>query len=128
MAKWHETDIPNQRGRSAVVTGTGGLGLETALSLARAGCDVTIAGRNTEKGADAVSRVQRASPHATVRFEKLDLANLSSVVSFARRMENHRDSLDLLVNNAGIMVPPKRQETGDGFECSSERTTLVISH
>lgn len=74
MAKWHETDIPNQRGRSAVVTGTGGLGLETALSLARAGCDVTIAGRNTEKGADAVSRVQRASPHATVRFEKLDLA------------------------------------------------------
>jgi NAD(P)-dependent dehydrogenase (short-subunit alcohol dehydrogenase family) len=116
MAKWHETDIPNQRGRSAVVTGTGGLGLETALSLARAGCDVTIAGRNTEKGADAVSRVQRASPHATVRFEKLDLANLSSVVSFARRIENHRDSLDLLVNNAGIMVPPKRQETGDGFE------------
>jgi NAD(P)-dependent dehydrogenase (short-subunit alcohol dehydrogenase family) len=116
MAKWHETDIPNQRGRSAVVTGTGGLGLETALSLARAGCDVTIAGRNPEKGADAVSRVKHAAPQAIVRFEKLDLADLSSVVSFARRMEKDRESLDVLVNNAGIMVPPKRQVTRDGFE------------
>jgi len=116
MTKWHETDIPDQRGRSAVVTGTGGLGLETALSLARAGCDVTIAGRNPEKGADAVSRVKHAAPKAIVRFDTLDLADLSSIVSFAQRMENERESVDLLVNNAGIMVPPKRQETRDGFE------------
>jgi len=116
MAKWNEADIPDQRGRSAVVTGTGGLGLETALSLARAGCDVTIAGRNPQKGADAVLRVQRAVPYAAVRFEKLDLADLPSVASFARQMENEREGLDLLVNNAGIMVPPKRQETRDGFE------------
>jgi NAD(P)-dependent dehydrogenase (short-subunit alcohol dehydrogenase family) len=116
MAKWKETDIPDHCGRSAVVTGTGGLGLETALSLARAGCDVTIAGRNPEKGADAVSRVQRAIPHAAVKFEKLDLADLSSVVSFARRIADDRESVDLLVNNAGIMVPPKRQETLDNFE------------
>ncbi len=116
MTKWNEADIPDQRGRSAVVTGTGGLGLETALALARAGCDVIIAGRNPEKGADAVSRVQRAAPRAAVRFERLDLADLSSVASFAQRLENDRESLDLLVNNAGIMVPPKRQETRDGFE------------
>jgi NAD(P)-dependent dehydrogenase (short-subunit alcohol dehydrogenase family) len=116
MAKWNEADMPDQRGRSAVVTGTGGLGLETALSLARAGCDVIIAGRSPEKGADAVARVQRVVPHATVRFEKLDLADLSSVVSFGQRMKNEKKSLDLLVNNAGIMVPPKRQETRDGFE------------
>lgn len=116
MTKWNEADIPAQRGRSAVVTGTGGLGLETALALARAGCDVIIAGRNPEKGADAVSRIQRAVPQAAARFEKLDLADLSSVASFAQRMENDRESLDLLVNNAGIMVPPNRQETRDGFE------------
>ncbi len=116
MAKWIEADIPNQRGRSAVVTGTGGLGLQTALSLARSGCDVTIAGRHPQKGADAVARVQHTVPGATVRFEKLDLADLSSVASFAQRMKTSRESLDLLVNNAGIMVPPKRQETRDGFE------------
>ncbi len=116
MTKWNETDISDQRGRSAVVTGTGGLGLETALLLARAGCNVTIAGRNPQKGADAVSRVQRAVPHAAMRFEKLDLADLSSVFSFARRMNSDRESLDVLVNNAGIMVPPERQETQDGFE------------
>lgn len=116
MTKWNETDISDQRGRSAVVTGTGGLGLETALLLARAGCNVTIAGRNPQKGADAVSRVQRAVPHAAMRFEKLDLADLSSVFSFAQRMNSDRESLDVLVNNAGIMVPPERQETQDGFE------------
>lgn len=116
MAKWSETDIPEQRGRSAVVTGTGGLGLETALMLARAGCDVIIAGRNRQKGADAVSRVRRAVPRAAVRFETLDLADLSSVVSFAQRMKDDREGLDILVNNAGIMVPPTRQETRDGFE------------
>ena len=92
------------------------ISLETALALARAGCDVIIVGRNPLKGADAVSRVQRAVSHAAVRFETLDLADLSSVASFAQRMENDRESLDLLVNNAGIMVPPKRQETRDGFE------------
>jgi NAD(P)-dependent dehydrogenase (short-subunit alcohol dehydrogenase family) len=116
MAKWNAADIPDQRGRSVVVTGTGGLGLETALALARAGCDVTIAGRNPLKGADAVSRVQSAVPDAAVRFEKLDLADLSSVASFARQMESDREGLDILVNNAGIMVPPRRQETRDGFE------------
>ncbi|PYE39994.1 NAD(P)-dependent dehydrogenase (short-subunit alcohol dehydrogenase family) [Rhizobium sp. PP-F2F-G20b] len=116
MVKWDATDIPDQRGRSAVVTGTGGLGLETALMLAQAGCDVTIAGRNPERGAEAVARVQRAAPDAFVRFEVLDLADLSSVSSFAQRMKDEGERLDLLVNNAGIMVPPTRQETRDGFE------------
>lgn len=116
MAKWNEADIFDQRGRSAVVTGTGGLGLETALVLARAGFDVIIAGRNPQKGADAVARVQRAVPHAAVRFETLDLADLSSISSFARQMKDSMGRLELLVNNAGIMVPPNRQQTRDGFE------------
>ena len=116
MAKWSVANIPDQHGRSAVVTGTGGLGLETALALARAGYDVTIAGRNPQKGADAVSHIERAVRGATVRFGKLDLADLSSIASFARQFGDEKGSLDLLVNNAGIMVPPKRQETRDGFE------------
>ncbi|MDO6966139.1 SDR family oxidoreductase [Rhizobium alvei] len=116
MTKWTAADIPHLHGRTAVVTGTGGLGLETALALARAGCDVTIAGRNPEKGAETVSHIVRAVPGATVQFGKLDLANLSSVTSFAQHMENEKQSLDLLVNNAGVMLTPKRQVTNDGFE------------
>ncbi|WP_244530384.1 SDR family NAD(P)-dependent oxidoreductase [Rhizobium sp. NFR07] len=62
------------------------------------------------------SHVQRAVPHAAVRFETLDLADLSPIASFARYMKDSMGSLDLLVNNAGIMVPPNRQQTRDGFE------------
>lgn len=116
MARWTTKDIPSQQGRSALVTGTGGLGFEDALALARAGGDVIIAGRNPDKGAAAVARIQTQAPSARVRFDELDLASLKSVAAFADRMRGERDSLDLLINNAGIMVPPTRQETADGFE------------
>jgi NAD(P)-dependent dehydrogenase (short-subunit alcohol dehydrogenase family) len=113
---WTAADIPDQTGRTAVVTGTGGLGLETALALARAGAGVIVAGRNAEKGAAALARIRAEVPDATVRFEPLDLARLASVAEFARRLAGTQDRLDLLVNNAGVMVPPVRQETADGFE------------
>jgi NAD(P)-dependent dehydrogenase (short-subunit alcohol dehydrogenase family) len=116
MAKWTAADIPNQSGRTAVVTGTGGLGYEDALELARAGADVVIAGRNPHKGAEAVRRIRKAVPSALIRFEPLDLASLQSVSAFAARLARHQDSLDLLINNAGVMVPPERQVTADGFE------------
>lgn len=116
MAKWTTAEIPDQRGRIAIVTGTGGLGLETALALARAGCDVTIAGRDPQKGAAAVSHIEHAIPGAAVRFGQLDLADLSSIASFAKQMESEKPRLDLLVNNAGVMLPPKRRTTSDGFE------------
>jgi len=116
MARWTTKDMPSQRGRSAVVTGTGGLGFEDALALARAGADVIVAGRNPEKGAAAVARIREQSPSAEVRFEQVDLASLASVAAFAQRMSAQRDRLDLLINNAGIMVPPTRQVTADGFE------------
>ena len=108
--------MPSQAGRIAVVTGTGGLGLETALVLARAGADTVIAGRDAAKGAVAVECVRAAHPAAKVRFEELDLASLKSVSAFAKRLADRTDRLDLLVNNAGVMVPPVRKETADGFE------------
>jgi NAD(P)-dependent dehydrogenase (short-subunit alcohol dehydrogenase family) len=116
MSKWTAAEIPAQKSRIAVVTGTGGLGYEDALALARAGGDVIIAGRNAQKGAEAVAKIRAEVPAATVSFEQLDLASLASVAAFAERLRGSRDHLDLLINNAGVMVPPERQETADGFE------------
>lgn len=116
MAKWTASDIPPQSGRSSVVTGTGGLGFETALALARAGSEVILAGRNPKKGAAAVADILAKAPAAKVRFEQLDLASLASIADFAARLRGERDRLDLLVNNAGVLMPPKRLETADGFE------------
>jgi NAD(P)-dependent dehydrogenase (short-subunit alcohol dehydrogenase family) len=108
--------MPSQEGRSAVITGTGGLGLETALELARAGGEVIVAGRNPLKGDAAVARIIAEVPAAKVRFEQVDLASLKSIAGFGARLRDQRDSLDLLINNAAVMMPPKRQETADGFE------------
>ena len=116
MVKWTAEEIPLQSGRTALVTGTGGLGLETALALVRAGADVIVAGRNPAKGIEAVARVHAELPSASIQFEQLDLANLTSVAEFGTRLRSARGSLDLLVNNAGVMAPPQRQETADGFE------------
>lgn len=116
MTNWTTADIPHQRGRLAVVTGTGGLGFEDALALARAGAEVIIAGRNPDKGAEAVARIHRDTPSANARFEALDLASLASVAAFAERLRGQTDRLDTLINNAGVMRPPRRLETVDGFE------------
>ncbi|SDA75654.1 NADP-dependent 3-hydroxy acid dehydrogenase YdfG [Pseudomonas sp. NFACC15-1] len=116
MTHWTVSDIPSQRGRTAVVTGTGGLGLQDALALARAGANVIIAGRNPSKGAAAVDQIRQRVPGANVTFGALDLASLESIESFGERLRSSRDSLDLLINNAAVMAPPKRQVTCDGFE------------
>ena len=110
-------DIPPQRGKLAVVTGaTGGLGYETALALAGAGAEVLVTGRNPEKGSAAITGIKRVAPSAKVRFEMLDLASLASVRAFAAKMVANGRSLDLLINNAGVMNPPTRRLTEDGFE------------
>ncbi|WP_051330608.1 SDR family oxidoreductase [Niveispirillum irakense] len=116
MVKWTAADIPSQKGRSAIVTGAGGLGFEVALALAQAGADIVIAGRNPDKGAAAVTRIQQQVASASIRFEQVDLADLSSITAFGERLRAQQDMLDLLVNNAGVMVPPRRLETADGFE------------
>lgn len=116
MQRWTVSDMPSQQGCSAIVTGAGGLGFEDALALARASGEVIIAGRNPEKGEHAVKRIREDIPAANVRFELLDLGDLRSIADFGNRLRKQRDSLDLLINNAGVMTPPQRRETSDGFE------------
>jgi NAD(P)-dependent dehydrogenase (short-subunit alcohol dehydrogenase family) len=114
---WTVADVPSQDGKIAVITGgTGGLGLETALVLAKAGADVVLTGRNDTKGQAALEKLRAAVPGAKVRYETLDLANLASVAEFARRFAETDDTIDLLINNAGVMALPSRQTTADGFE------------
>jgi NAD(P)-dependent dehydrogenase (short-subunit alcohol dehydrogenase family) len=115
-AKWTADQLPDQDGRVAVVTGANsGLGLVTARELARAGATVVLACRNTGKGEQAIDAVRAAVPQADVKLEALDLADLDSVRDFAARIASGHDHLDLLVNNAGVMAPPRRT-TKDGFE------------
>ncbi len=116
MSGWMIKDIPSQTGRLAVITGTGGLGYETALALAAAGADVVLAGRNEAKGAESVAKIKAAYSGAKVTFEKLDLANLADIAAFSEKFAAAHPSLDLLINNAGVMAPLKRLETSDGFE------------
>jgi NAD(P)-dependent dehydrogenase (short-subunit alcohol dehydrogenase family) len=113
---WTAERIPDQAGRTAVVTwSNSGLGLVSARELARAGAEVVLACRNTEKGEAAVESIREAIPAAAVGVEELDLSSLASVRAFAKRFAAAHESLDLLINNAGVMAPPRRQ-TADGFE------------
>jgi NAD(P)-dependent dehydrogenase (short-subunit alcohol dehydrogenase family) len=117
MTDWTIADIPSQDGKTAIITGaTGGLGFETALGLAGAGAAVVLTGRNAAKGQDAIQRIRGQFPNAKISYETLDLASLASVADFAARFAAAHVSLDLLINNAGVMALPKRQTTADGFE------------
>jgi NAD(P)-dependent dehydrogenase (short-subunit alcohol dehydrogenase family) len=117
MAGWTTLQMPAQDGRTALVTGaTGGIGYEAALALAGKGARVIVAARNPAKGEAALAAIRAAHPKADVRFEPLDLTSLASVAACAERVSAAEPRLDLLINNAGVMTPPKRLETTDGFE------------
>ncbi|MCW2796278.1 oxidoreductase [Nocardioides sp.] len=106
---WKPDDLPDQTGRTALVTGANsGIGLHTARELAAHGATVVLACRNVASGKEAA-----ASMSGSTRVEALDLASLASVRAFAARWAG---PLDVLVNNAGVMTPPKYRETEDGFE------------
>jgi NAD(P)-dependent dehydrogenase (short-subunit alcohol dehydrogenase family) len=127
MANWTTKHIPDLSGTFAIVTGaTGGLGLETALHLARAGAEVILAGRNAEKGRAAEALIRGQHANAAVRFERVDLASLASIADFAERILAAGRPVDILVNNAGVMALAKRETTADGFE--RQFGTNYLSH
>ena len=116
MAKWTTADIPDQTGRVAVITGANtGLGFETAAALAEHGAHVVLAVRNLDKGKDAATLISRRSPNASVALQELDLTSLDSIRTAADQLRSDNDRIDLLINNAGVMMTPK-STTKDGFE------------
>lgn len=115
--QWTSEDIPDQTGRVAVVTGANtGIGFETARALCRKGATVVLACRNQTKAQAALARIHADSPRGTSVFMPLDLASLQSVREFAERFDDAYGRLDILVANAGVMMPPRREETAEGFE------------
>jgi NAD(P)-dependent dehydrogenase (short-subunit alcohol dehydrogenase family) len=115
-SRWTAADMPGLGGRVAVVTGANsGIGLIAARELARAGASVVFACRNMAKGEDAIASVRASVPSAQVELAALDLGSVESVREFAAGFVDAHERLDLLVNNAGVMAPPRRL-TADGFE------------
>ena len=113
---WGVEDIPDLSGRTAVVTGAnGGLGLETARALAGAGAEVVMAARNQERAAEAMEEIRAGQADASLKLVALDLGSLDSVRKAAAEILTAHETLDLLVNNAGVMGIPERK-TADGFE------------
>ena len=109
--------MPPQNGKRIIVTGANsGIGWHTALELARAGAEVTLAGRSEAKAQDAAARIRRRLPNARVQPALLDLANFTTVRAFAATALAQTQPIDTVINNAGIMAPPKREVTVDGFE------------
>jgi NAD(P)-dependent dehydrogenase (short-subunit alcohol dehydrogenase family) len=116
MKTWTFNDIPDQSGRVALVTGANtGIGLQTARMLALRGAHVVLACRSREKGNAAVERIRAEKPPGAVDLELLDLSDLDSVAAFSASFIAKHQRLDLLIDNAGVMVPPFSR-TKQGFE------------
>jgi NAD(P)-dependent dehydrogenase (short-subunit alcohol dehydrogenase family) len=124
---WTVAEIPNLMGRRALVTGANsGVGFFAAVELARNGAHVLLACRDTRKGHAALTRMRVQDPRASAEVVELDLASLDSVRRFAAAEDAQGIPLDLLINNAGVMAPKRRQETVDGFEM--QFGTNVLGH
>jgi NAD(P)-dependent dehydrogenase (short-subunit alcohol dehydrogenase family) len=114
--KWNERAMGDQTGKVAIVTGSNtGIGYYMARALASKGASVTMACRNHEKAELAMLRILYEFPESKVSVSVLDLADLSSVESFSKKFVSGGERLDILINNAGVMIPPK-SFTKDGFE------------
>ena len=127
MTSFAINDIPDQTGRLAIVTGANsGTGFETTRALAARGAEVILAARSASRAAAAIAEIRRTQPDARLRFEPLDLAAQASVAAFADRRLADGRSIDLLVNNAGVMALPRRTVTEDGFE--TQLATNYLGH
>jgi NAD(P)-dependent dehydrogenase (short-subunit alcohol dehydrogenase family) len=116
---WTANNIPSQQGRLVLITGANsGIGWEAALELARHGAEIILPARTQAKADAAITRIRREVPAAVLHPEILDLADLNSVRAFAARIVERfpGPSLDLLINNAGVMAIPTRELTVDGYE------------
>ena len=113
---WTTANIPSQTGRTIIVTGANtGIGYETALALAKKGAKVVMACRSQAKGEEAVRMIEDSELSGSVELRLLDLSSLDSVRTFAGFFHDASDRLDLLINNAGVMMPPFGT-TSEGFE------------
>lgn len=109
--------VPDLHGKRAVVTGASdGIGLGLATRLAAAGAEVVLPVRNPRKGAAALATIREAVPDADVSLRELDLSSLASVAALGRTLRDEDRPIHILINNAGVMTPPDRQSTADGFE------------
>lgn len=116
LEKWTANDVPPQDGRVAVITGANsGLGFEIAKVLAARGASVVLALRDIAKGRRAAARIAESAPDANVEVQALDLASLASIRAAANELQARHPKIDLLINNAGLLYPP-RLNTRDGFE------------
>ena len=114
---WTTQDIPSQEGKLILVTGANsGLGYGTSKELARKGAKVIMTARNLQKGKAAIADLKQEIPNANVELMQLDLADLDQVKQFAQAFKRKFHQLDVLINNAGVMMPVKRFETKQGFE------------
>ncbi|MGW5722580.1 SDR family oxidoreductase [Amycolatopsis sp. NPDC003865] len=112
-----DVDLPDLTGQRAVVTGASdGMGLGIAARLAAAGAEVIMPVRNPRKGEAALAKIRQAVPAADVSLRSLDLSSLESVAALGETLRGEGRPIHLLVNNAGVMTPPDRQTTADGFE------------
>lgn len=117
MPRHHDLPLPDLDGTRAVVTGASdGMGLHLATRLAAAGADVVLPVRNPAKGERALAAIREHAPDASVSLRRLDLASLESVAALGQALRAEGAPIHLLVNNAGVMNPPERQTTADGFE------------
>lgn len=124
---WTPADIPPQTGKRVIITGANsGIGYYAALMLARKGAHVILACRDRAKGEAALASLRTEAPGGEIELAHLDLASLASVREFATREPAHSRPLHLLINNAGVMAPPRRMETADGFEL--QFGTNVLGH
>jgi NAD(P)-dependent dehydrogenase (short-subunit alcohol dehydrogenase family) len=124
--QWTSADIPGQKGKTFIVTGGNtGIGLATVDTLAGKGGTVVLACRNIDKGSAALAKIRRSNPNADVVVEQLNLASLASVRAFAERVTSRYRRLDVLINNAGVALPPLGR-TEDGFE--TQFGTNVLGH
>src|ERR1700741_1182515 len=109
--------VPDLSGRLAVVTGSNsGLGFGLARRLSAAGADVVRAIRNRAKGEAAIDQIRATVPDAKLTIQPLDLSSLASVAALGEQLNAESRPIDILINNAGVMTPPERDSTTDGFE------------